>query len=326
MTFLPELPLLEGVDYSDALIPNDTVDETTGSGELMRPIVMVKNPTDSHWVDVVNQGMTSDLAAETPTKWSAHVDVVPDSRAVRVTVTGAPQHYLGGALFSGQSADLTPPDIDPTDTEVLFTLAVEGGQYCEGRWPANPPGGVDAIRKRVFDLGPNYTKDYVAPNTVLGVEDDGTTLVQSDGGWIPIVSNQANEAILTQLAKVLHAYYSVTRHVVQIETTWMIPPGSISLGDLITSVEPNTGHATTVNSFVSQIVIRNPETEGEGRTAPTYHLTTSTGETDVVPPAPFAPTAPPKAPPTSVTTAALSAATSHPSDSAQPRRGPTYLK
>jgi hypothetical protein len=216
-------------------------------------------------------------------------------------VTGGEQHEMEGGWFNtncghiATGVDKEAGDLDSSmlvGDQMIATLALPSGRYCQGAWPVNVPAG-DAPRTKYFDFGDDYTAVYVAPNTVVGIDADGQ-LQRSTGGWIPEIGPADNFSKLRSSAKQLYAYYSQVRHVVDIESAHFWNDNDCRLGDLIVSVGRPTlrtdGHYQSVNSFVSQITIRHPQGEGDNRPVPMFHVVTWAGELDPVRPTPFTPT------------------------------------
>jgi len=293
----PDLPLLAGVDYTDEKIEDDDVDESPNTdGERLPPLCFIKQPNTSpaKWVRGDQWGEIAEWSADPSDQhhWSVDVQVPPNSHGVRLVVQGEDQHVLDGAAFDLQKlpVDAEPGGVDPSDGMILV-LSLPAGRYVEGKWPPNPDADYDVCRKRVIDMGDDFTATYVAPNTVVGVDESGA-LQRTTGGWIPKrADTDDNFRRLQGLAKTLHAYYSKRRYVLNLTSHRFFSEDDLMIGDLITAVgrTEGRGHYQEINSFLSQITFRHPQGKGDDRPAPTMHLTTWAGEQDPIKPRPYRP-------------------------------------
>jgi hypothetical protein len=211
--------------------------------------------------------------------WTARLEVIPHSRAFRLTVEGHTQQCLYGSRFSGKALDddVDYGNLDPENGELLATFSIATGRYLQGFWPAEDPD-VDVIRTKTIDLGDRFSGFYVAPSTVVGIEKDGS-LRRSSGGWVPRLMPDDSWMLLRALAKCYHAYYSLTRRVLDAETAWLYGMDRLKLGDICTFVgAADSGHRQTVFSCVSSVRISCPVGSGDNRPVPKLTITTWAGD------------------------------------------------
>jgi putative component of toxin-antitoxin plasmid stabilization module len=88
--------------------------------------------------------------------------------AVRVRGTGSLPHTLGDGTFSGASEVATEVDY----RTMRLTVAAEADAYCEGVVETTPPVGMP-VEELVIDAGPSYRLDFLARDTVIGINGAG---------------------------------------------------------------------------------------------------------------------------------------------------------
>lgn len=288
------LPLLEGVDYSDSAIGDGTVPLAYGDNNEMRPFVLFRKPwTESGLYRYQNaEGSAASVETTNPKenpRLSCNMSIPERSRSVRLKVQGDVQHAIAYGDFTGQSED--PKFGRFSWTQALFTLSIESQFRTEGIWPdilyVN-----DAVRKKVIYCGDQYRQDYVAPDTVVGVDADGK-LVTSDGGWIPLKNGDDDPTKLLQdIAKIAHSWYGTQHYVLSLDSYRMKPSGDIPLGSLILTaggggaVNPDNpldpGHLQTINAPVTQITYLFPHNMGDRLQPGRMRIKTWAGELDAV--------------------------------------------
>lgn len=284
---LPSLPLKDGIDYTTLsltlAVPETKV--TTGPFNHRQPIVVFREPVpidpeadplEYRYCEVEKvacDGSMEEKQSPNNRKWYATVQVPEQDRAVFVNVHGQPQHAIAATDFVALAADEYPGAWDWRFG--FFTVALADDRYCEGVWPleSNIPGLFPAtlIRTLVLDAGPKYRRDWLVPNTVVGVDDEGA-LIRSTGGWV----NDDNPILLAR-AQQAYQYYSQRRVSIAFETNYLTT--LIKPGDYVERWGREAGDPAdprTVGSVVSQIVL----TLGEGGAAMRVEYTTDFAELD----------------------------------------------
>jgi len=269
---LPTLPLLSHHDYSGTNIKDETHVVPTGDApyQELPPIVLTPLLDDTNfYVHVENVGIVrSAYYAGTgdDRNWSGSVIVEPDSRSIRVQVTGAPQHKIAKNEFS--PVDSSDWAIDRWDwQDFIFTIAVEDERYCEAHYPHDEynnvkfPTGVDAARTLVINVGDGYRQDWVVKETVVGVDGtDGTLIRTTSGGYI-----RDDRQPMQDLARVAYEWYKDERIALEWTTSVYKPfretvdsnEVGIRVGDMVTTVEAGTDQITA-NTVVTSIQIESP--------------------------------------------------------------------
>lgn len=283
---MPRLPLFHGFDYStDAVsrIAVEVVAEPADDREYLPPLVLFARP-EAAGEYVVAQEMGR-LAQNEPadvgdqpacTIWPT---VRPGTRALRLRVTGQPQHVIAGAEFTGTTEDEVIGYYDYRD--MLATLSLTNGLRIEERYPVDV--GVDRDQVRIYEitLPDHYHAVYVAPSTVVGLQADGTP-ERSGGGWIERPVGMREE--IKTLCRMAYAWYSEPHFVLSLTTTRLLGDETIALGDLVVRVgddtDPNNSHQRDILSPITEIRISWPTAIDSRPVAPSMSLTTSAGELD----------------------------------------------
>jgi hypothetical protein len=265
IAILRSLPLLTGHDYSFTRRETsrwniDPPETDVPPFEERPPLVVIPEPGDTS-----RFGRVQDMAAAAETEdspvWSGIVRVPDDEPALIVRVSGKPQHVLAGGDFV--PIDANDPAIGPSDwRELIFTVAINDDRFAEARYPAEVDDldiERDEVRTLNIPAGDSYKLDYLAPDTVVGIDPtDGSLIRNTVGGWI----NDDRDKLL-EIAKIAYAWYSTPRAAVVIDTSDI--GAAINLGDLIVSVGDSSSpgdHQIATNSVVTSIGIQFPRSSG----------------------------------------------------------------
>jgi len=279
----PELALWEGIDYSGTAVsgtlaePRDYV--------RREPLLVFKRPDDNRYVlgpEMARpaEGECDPADTGTSNRFNCTLRVQPDSRVVEVHVRGEPQHAIAQTDFSALTADRDVGDYDYKDREMLLTLTLQENRYCEGRWPTR--GGshstfLDTQRGHVIYCGGDYRQDYLALDTVVDVDDDGTLKVNTAAGYV-----RDDSETLENMARIIYEWYAVERRAITISTR-RVQLSAIELGDYIEQFgDASLGHNVEANSVVTEITLKNPIGDGNQRPQTEQTITTSFGELDVL--------------------------------------------
>lgn len=282
-------PLVQGVDYSSDKISGGTFTLPAFDEQFpSEPILVFRLPEDNtKWVAgeaIAKQSEVIDTEKEF-SKWSATVSVPRDGKGIRVAVSGTHRHVIDAANFGYLDDDTslgkwTYKD-NSGDGGMIATLAVLDDKYCEGvaEWPL--VNTIGPRKEKTIYVGDLYRKDWVANNTVVGVNTDGT-LKTTLGGYIPKEGSDDDESKLEAVAKIMIEWYGRDHYVLQLRTMRNVSPEDIQLGDLIGTIgdASYTDSLQTINSSVTEIAIESPIGNPDIRQAPTTSITTFSGELD----------------------------------------------
>jgi hypothetical protein len=282
------LPLWKGTEYANDAIATgiDDLENTEGSAEELEPLVFFKrivplNP-DYHietWIRGEDMGHVAieHLSPQENFHFSVHVHVPPRSHAVEVRVGGDMQHAIATDIFVPLPVDKKVGQYKYSDGMIL-TLCLSSGRRVQGAWPPDPPANLDHVRTLEIHAGDYYKSVYVAPGTVVGVDQDGF-LKRSTGGYIPATGATDAPTQLTALAKLAHAWYSAPHKVLTLETHQL--RSDIGVGDMIQQIgdqRVDGGGNVTLNSPVTELRISWPRGTPDSTPAPTMQITTWAGE------------------------------------------------
>lgn len=244
LVFERQLPLKTDHDYSENKIANDAVVDATPSEqhwEYRRPMVLIELKDQLNYDDTSRFAPVERLATCSGIEatgdgegrtWCASVRMQEDNPGFVLRVSGAPQHAIDSGMFV---------PIDSTDEvhgnfvwhALVATIAMKAWQHVEGRWPSEKKlvqeaGDEDTIRRLWIDAGDKYQLHYVAPGTVVDL-DDGELVKTTDGGFV-----HDDRDTLEALARVAYEWYGVERQTLQL--TYLQAIGVAEIGDLVTTI------------------------------------------------------------------------------------------
>ncbi len=283
MRFEDSLPLKKGVDYSGANIGNGNAELPTSPSEELPPIVLMKRPDSGRWVSATELGNVSEAEItdqKDNARFSLDVTIAREVSGIRLQVLGQPQHSIAYSLFVPLAEDYDVGQFDVANGGMVATLSLPSDWHVEAVWPRFDAGNapsLDAIRRKVIHSPDRAHQVYVAPQTVVGVNADGT-LIRSDGGWIGKDDFQQLESV----ARVAAAWYTRDHVVVQLTSGRVLAASEVDLGNMIGEVGTNSGSQQyrLANSVVTSITVEYPITQPGGKSRPVYRLTTWAGELD----------------------------------------------
>jgi hypothetical protein len=260
LKFLSKLPLLQDHDY-ETVDPEDIVDHTIAGSfpEYLRPFALIntgpRDPDDPdfgdlwEFIDGLSRGR--DLSDATLTSggrsWSGTLKMQDHVPGVIIDTGGAPQHIIAADDFEPvdeleeNSVEEWTGDLIWQD--ILVTVFLEADQQAEGRWPESGSIPAGDVEKRLIIDVPEARLDYLAPNTVIGVNPGGT-LKQSSGGYV-----RDDRKLLKDIARSAHGWYGQTRRALTVTQRNLICDKRI--GQLITAIGPDD--EIVVNSVITKI-------------------------------------------------------------------------
>lgn len=276
------IPLLESVDYSGGKIKQNAVDESESSGVERPPLVAWKlpNTTPQRWQNVEDIGRKAELETEDPDEiegWSVEVIVPQRDRGIRLHVHGEPRHIIAKTDFTGQPEDMIRGDNDYRD--MICTLSVTEDRHAVGLYPPEVfvDAATDFVRTKVIDAGDAFRQDYVCPETVVDIDNDGA-LVRSDGGFV-----RDDTSVLKAVATVAWEWYGRDRKVLSLTTD--ILTSEITIGDMVSQIGddtvPGEGNNIFIGTVVTEVRIATRRHTGDGEPdPPRMQITTGWGELD----------------------------------------------
>lgn len=200
------------------------------------------------WVNVEKIGLAADTATipdDPEWKFSAHVTVPRMDRAFLIKISGGEQYVIAGADYTKKTEE---PNYTPWDwKQMIATVTVKWDAHCEGFHPAFGDVSLnDHIREVVLDAGDEYRLDWLVPNTVVSLDNNGQLVRSTAGGWF-----QDDRRKLEDRARLAFAWYGVERRSVQLPTSKI--NGSVKLGDFVSTV--GVVFAKVANTIVTAIRI-----------------------------------------------------------------------
>lgn len=215
--FLNNLAIKYDVTYTtpSESLPTDKPDASVD--EYVRPFAVVKDQGRYFPLHSLDQGDVVDAILR---QWSGDLAMRHDQLGMKVDISGPPgQHAIADDEFAqADSTDVNPySDISPSQSgrvrwqEMIFTVTVELDNFSEAQHPSPTDVltiGRDAIRTLVIPV-PDRRFEYVAKNTVFGLDAAGALLKTSKGGWIRYTDDYHK---LQWVALAAYNWYSTQRY------------------------------------------------------------------------------------------------------------------
>jgi hypothetical protein len=246
LKFLDKTPLLTEHDY-ETVDPEDIVDHTIASSfpEYLSPFAVIDSGSGK-FVALEATGRRRDLTTlqllAGGESWSASLKMQDHAPGFIVT-TNAPQHVIASQEFTPvNSIDAArwPPELDWHT--IVCTVFCEFDQQAEAKYPTDVSGvTADFLRRLVINV-PNARLDYLAPNTVIGINPDGT-LKTSSGGYV-----RDDTKLLKDVAHSAFAWYGQTRRALTVTRRDLVTDKQI--GQLITTIG---AAGVQINSVITKI-------------------------------------------------------------------------
>lgn len=277
LRFLPTLPLKSDHDYRDAYIAADAVIDNTPDGaqwEYLRPLVLLKlddpadtGPTDryAHVEQLAANADTPGTGDGSGRKWSCHFRMQDGAPGIVLRVSGAPQWAIATTDFTPKTSDDDQVGTIDWNDNLVATVAMKADRRVEKRYPPNPPS-TDTVRQLVIDLGDAAQLHYVAPYTVVAIE-DGELIRSASGGYV-----RDDRPRLERLARIAYEWYSGGRQAFTVEIRQLLT--DITIGELITTVQ-QAPLLEPVNTPVTEIRWEMPQSRGSQSSE--FQTTISTG-------------------------------------------------
>ena len=269
------LPLKEQFDYDQAQ-PITTIPFAILSYEdqhltkYRKPLVLFERPGEMKYIDAEK------MANGIDPKFSCYTGLSKEDQAITLDVTGAFQHAIAFSRFTPLPAD----DEDNGEWDYLtsyFTVSLQEDRFLESVYPVNDDlPDVDVVRRRLIYAGESYERVYVAADTVYDVNDDGS--LRKMNGGAPVVHFRNDQEALDSIVKMANSWYGTTRKVLRLVSAR--PSATPLVGQMVTTVNVDTAHASTVNTVVSEIAVQMRRGLDLPVAVAEYSLTTAVGELD----------------------------------------------
>jgi hypothetical protein len=247
LKLLDRLPLRTDYDYT-TVDDFETTSLTIGSSQpdYLRPFAVAKIGSLYYRLDQPGMGKaTSETLADNGRTWAASLRMQDDCPGFFIDVHGAPQHMIAVDEFTPADADDTADFAAQVDwKDIACTIFCEFDQHVEAKWPEEDlTTTADVVRTLEIDV-PGMRLDYLAADTVVGVDDEGA-LITTDGGYV-----RDDRALLSDMARCAFAWYADTRKAMAITKHDLVCEQVI--GELITQIG-TAENTTTINSVVTKI-------------------------------------------------------------------------
>lgn len=237
--FLNHLPIKYDISYA-TVSENAISDKPDDSyDEYVRPFAVIKDGSRYFPLQHLDHG---DFVDGVLRMWSGSLRMRHDQLGVAVDISGPPgQHAIAKDEFAqADSTDVTPnSDLSPAQLgllrwqDMIVTVAVELDNFSEAQTP-DPAGAAgiasDQIRTMVI-LCPDRRYEYVAKNTVYGLDSAGALLKTGAGGWIRY---ERDNAKLKWISLAAYNWYGLSRKAFEYQFRSL--DCAYSVGQLVTNL------------------------------------------------------------------------------------------
>jgi hypothetical protein len=260
-----QLALRDGYKYEVGQLPDGTIKKTeiaSGPHNPLPPLVLLKIPESdpARYVQAELVGLKAPYGGDGSTKasylGSAHVMIPDRDRSIVLRITGDHQHMIAGTGDGG----FVPLDVESATNQKLwdwrdawFTISAELDFYAEGKYPPDDMlHQFDDQPKEMIVYAPQLRLDYIAPNTIVGVNADGTLDRLTHTVALFAADDRAK---LQARAEIAFAWYGEPRTKISLTTAQV--SSAIQLGDYVSHVFQG-GERLPVNCTITGISMSFP--------------------------------------------------------------------
>lgn len=206
-----KLPLRLEHDYTNVEAVTNEMKQKS-KWEYQRPFAYMKDENDKYYfLDRAGRGEEVDTHIQAAGRfWSANVRMQDDAPGVIISVSGAPQHIIAKNTFTpiddDDATDYTP---DADYNYMGVTVFAEGDGNVTVVYPTAPVVAGDTIKDLII-FAPHCRLDYIVPNTVIDIDNEGD-LVLSSGGFV-----QDDTPYMRNVARSSYEWYRQARRAMQV--------------------------------------------------------------------------------------------------------------
>jgi hypothetical protein len=252
--FLSYLPLLTETTYESFFGAPFELTDNSDDGterEFRRPFgLILTTPADStthyQYLDRMAGGENTVHPETEGRNWSASLRMQDNGMGIVVDVHGVPQHVIAKNHFNAVSddADLSDYPADLDYDNMLVTVAMEQDNYAQGEWPEDPQGEFVPLEKTLLIKVPGARLDFLAINTVMGTDIDGSLVYSSEDFQAEYRDDTPR---LKDIARISYEWYSEDRS--SIRYTDRRGGTSLFIGDMLTGIDPPLSTVVVSISF-----------------------------------------------------------------------------
>lgn len=209
-------------------------------------------------------------------------------------VGGSDTGYSYATTMKPESTNIDDEDLGKVDwRKMRATICYEDDRFCESIYPPKVLIGLDNVRVLRVDAGKDYRLDWVQPETVVDLDEEGNAVTSSSGGYI-----RDDRLGLEEIARRAYGFYGVIRGILKMSMDYRNTASGIRLGRLVSKIRNGSENLAVfefdppdwqpkydvVDSVITEIRVDFPYAESEtpidriGR--PKMSIQTSFGELD----------------------------------------------
>lgn len=234
LRFLNWLPMRQELDYSPAKGADDVITPTgttaSATSPYRQPFVCYHLGNNKY----VRGDRASSLGknekyGQGGISFSSSVHALPDQFGVEVRPTGLAHVHAFGDVADLVNYSDTEPEVDWR--EMIVTVFAEFDERLMAAYPSVPDEGENGQSTILeIDVGPVARLDYLAPGTIIGINEDGSQKTHPTGGWL-----RKDRSYVQRVANVAYEWYSRRRIATTIQCAQITQ--TLNPGDMITDID-----------------------------------------------------------------------------------------
>lgn len=181
--------------------------------------------------------------------WCCSVQLQDDGPGIILNVSGELQHVIAGGQYTPlpDAGEIAVSAFSWQDN-LIVTFAIEADWFVSACYPDPVEGESDVVRQLVIDARTLAQLHYVAPGTVIGL-DDGQ-LERHAGGFV-----RDDRDLLKDLARLAYEWYGTPRQALSLVVSGIpVAMQTLRVGDLVTKIGADATEEE-VRSVITEIRI-----------------------------------------------------------------------
>lgn len=270
---LPILPMVVGEDYAADNTPE--VDPAIDESHYLPPLTFWRLEPISSPPKYIEGRAIGTLAA-TETYGASHGD--RGWYSITITLTPADgDNQAFDLVVSGDDRSVISPSGPYWRYDAAWvTVAVETPFYAEAQADTDVEPAEDVVRIKLIYAGSQYRLDWLAENTIVGLDADRAFIRSGDGRFI-----RDDRELLADIAKMALTWYGQDRQPINYQTSYL--NSDLQVGLFIDElIDPAIDDPIPLNTVVTEITMEFPVASSAAPPLPTMTIRTAAAELDFV--------------------------------------------